>query len=317
MESSKLLVELKINQLSEDGLQLARDIERILEKGVNDELYDIVFKEILDKVIEMELSDKKNLKDVLIRCLLEKAIGDGGNIDRYAVLILAIQEANTLLEHKIRKILQIGITPFTMDSIIKEIMALQINVDKLNVVASTIVENAFNFPRNANLFAKLCQRLCTDFRLRLPNESKNFRSVLLNLIETIFFREIVTSKQLADLDILSRQQRSIGIITFIGESFNEGLLTNNIISMCIRNLLNCEEEKINYSTLSELKLECLCKLLEIIGKKCEEKTSVRNNLSDVMDKLKEISTKQNPNISTRVRYIILDLIALYKNNWDV
>lgn len=111
------------------------------------------------------------------------------------------------------------------------------------------------------------------------------------------------------------RRRSVGTVRFIGELYRQNMLTTNIMDWCIIALLKIRTEE---------KLECLCKLLTTVGRKMEEKMSdeVQNqkhyrDLTPHFQTMQSIASdnKKHPKISSRVRFMLMDVIELRKNKW--
>lgn len=67
--------------------------------------------------------------------------------------------------------------------------------------------------------------------------------------------------------------------------------------------------------LEEEKLECLCKLLTTIGEQVE--SEVKEQLDNVFKKMQEIVDRKSNKISSRVRFMIQDVIELRKKKWVI
>lgn len=110
------------------------------------------------------------------------------------------------------------------------------------------------------------------------------------------------------------RRRSVGTVRFIGELYRQGMLITNIMEWCITALISIRTEE---------KLECLCKLLTTVGKKMEQKTSDdawnAKHYRDLTAHFKEMQTiasdKKSQKISSRVRFMLLDVIELRRNKW--
>lgn len=119
------------------------------------------------------------------------------------------------------------------------------------------------------------------------------------------------------------RRRSVGTVTFIGELYKIGMLTSNIISICIQSLLDPN---------SEDKLECMCKLLTTVGKKYDDATinqpiqpvkkdgppRVLLSLDITFKQMQAIATKKVESaqqVSSRVRFMLQDVIDLRRNKW--
>lgn len=65
--------------------------------------------------------------------------------------------------------------------------------------------------------------------------------------------------------------------------------------------------------LEEEKLECLCKLLTTIGEQVE--SEVKEQLESVFKKMQDIVDRKSNKISSRVRFMIQDVIELRRRKW--
>lgn len=108
------------------------------------------------------------------------------------------------------------------------------------------------------------------------------------------------------------RRRSVGTVKFIGELYKIDMLTTKIMSWCVNTLLRQQTED---------KLECLCKLLTTVGQKMEQKTGDMKNyhsLAEYFKTMQMIVDKKIPNlkVSSRVRFMLQDVIELRKSNWS-
>lgn len=91
-----------------------------------------------------------------------------------------------------------------------------------------------------------------------------------------------------------------------GELYKLKMLTSKIMVYCMNNLVDKLEEE---------KLECLCKLLTTIGEQVE--SEVKEQLDNVFKKMQEIVDRKSNKISSRVRFMIQDVIELRKKKWVI
>lgn len=104
------------------------------------------------------------------------------------------------------------------------------------------------------------------------------------------------------------RRRSSGNVRFIGELFRKGMIQRNTISSCINELLTQPD--------NEDMLECLCKLMCTVGDQLEDS---KNSLSldEIISQMKKIAEKtDNSKISSRVRFMLKDVIDLRNNKWQ-
>lgn len=106
------------------------------------------------------------------------------------------------------------------------------------------------------------------------------------------------------LEESNNKNKIVNNLYLIGELFNNNIISYEIVSDCINELLNCSIE------YKELGIELLCKFLSTIGEKYEKINYI--NLNKCLNKLK----KEN-NISLKNKFLIMDTIDLCKNNWKV
>lgn len=98
------------------------------------------------------------------------------------------------------------------------------------------------------------------------------------------------------------RMKSVGNIRFIGELFKQGMLTANIMMKCLYDLIDKKDEE---------RLECLCKLLTTVGKELEKK----DNLEPIFVRMKEIVDKKHGKVSSRIRFMLQDVIDLRRSKW--
>lgn len=82
------------------------------------------------------------------------------------------------------------------------------------------------------------------------------------------------------------------------------MLTAKIMLRCLSKLLDNKDEE---------SLECLCKLLTTIGKELEQK---QNDLGPIFTAMKEIADKKSCKFSSRIRFMIQDVIDLRFAKWQ-
>ncbi|KAG8923092.1 hypothetical protein FRC00_006638 [Tulasnella sp. 408] len=104
----------------------------------------------------------------------------------------------------------------------------------------------------------------------------------------------------------AHRHQGLGLVRFIGELFKLQMLTERIMHECIKKLLskieNPEEEEI----------ESLCKLLTTVGQALD--TPKANGHMDIhFSKIQMLA--DNPNVASRIRNMLLDVIELRQRNW--
>ncbi|XP_057324764.1 uncharacterized protein LOC130667298 [Microplitis mediator] len=243
-------------------------------------------------------------------------------------------EKTQLLYKKVRSVLN-KLTPEKFDKLVGQVRELEIDTqEKLQGVINLVFDKAIDEPNFAKAYVMMCSELAlmkvdvsTDEIISQGAKTKevDFRRLLIIRCQTEFEKTAVdeatreekveeienctdTTKKkelqlsLEENDYLTRR-RSVGINKFIGELFKKKMLTKNIMQQCILQLLRIPDEE---------NLECLCKLLTTIGQMYEEDTS----LSEYFKILENLITQQEKNkISSRIRFMIQDVIDLRRNGW--
>ncbi|XP_023168986.2 eukaryotic translation initiation factor 4 gamma 1 isoform X3 [Drosophila hydei] len=253
------------------------------------------------------------------------------------------------LVRKVRGILN-KLTPERFDTLVEEIIKLKIDTpDKMNEVIVLVFEKAIDEPNFSVSYARLCHRLISEVKARdvrmesgTKSNLQHFRNALLDKTEKEFTQNVsqgaAKEKKLqpivekikkcndpnekAELEALLEEEerkirrRSGGTVRFIGELFKISMLTGKIIYSCIDTLLNPNSEDM---------LECLCKLLTTVGAKFEQtpinaKESSRcYSLEKSIGRMQSIASKTDKDsakVSSRVRFMLQDVIDLRKNKWQ-
>ncbi|XP_067006474.2 eukaryotic translation initiation factor 4 gamma 1 isoform X2 [Anabrus simplex] len=240
------------------------------------------------------------------------------------------EEAKTEdLYKKVRGVLN-KLTPEKFQKLVSQVKSLPIDTsDRLQGVINLVFEKAIDEPGFSVGYAQMCKILSN---MRVPADGKsdtqefvNFRKLLIIRCQQEFeknneeelkrdarfeeLKNIEDPERKKELQLQYEEEerrmrmKSVGNIRFIGELFKLDMLTVNIMHRCIRQLLQDKDEE---------SLECLCKLLTTIGKDLEVTKS--EDLSAYFKQMKEISQKRGE-ISSRVRFMIQDVIELRQSKW--
>ncbi|CAN4078110.1 unnamed protein product [Withania somnifera] len=106
---------------------------------------------------------------------------------------------------------------------------------------------------------------------------------------------------------LQARRRMLGNIRLIGELYKKKMLTERIMHECIQKLLG------QYQTPDDEDIESLCKLMSTIGGMIDH-----SKAKDYMDVYFDMMTTiaNNTDLSTRVRFMLMDIIDLRKDKWQ-
>ncbi|XP_035697404.1 eukaryotic translation initiation factor 4 gamma 3-like isoform X6 [Branchiostoma floridae] len=199
--------------------------------------------------------------------------------------------------------------------------------ERLKGVIDLVFEKAITEPNFSVAYANMCRCL---IHLKVPmkdnpKQTVNFRKLLLNRCQGEFERDIDNKmekdermrkielaknedekkKMQAELEeeMANASRRSLGNIRFIGELFKLKILAENIMHDCVVKLIKFNDEE---------SLECLCRLLTMIGKDLDVERA--KPLMDQYFEQLERNTKQKKT-SSRLRFMIQDVLELRRNNW--
>ncbi|XP_062547986.1 eukaryotic translation initiation factor 4 gamma 1-like [Armigeres subalbatus] len=240
---------------------------------------------------------------------------------------------------KFRSVLN-KLTPDNFNVLVEQVKQYEIDTEeRLDGCIKILFEKAIMEPNFTDTYAQMCKELGTIIKIETSdNKQPNFKRKLITQCQKEFVKhhtdkeqntsELEESKKKAaededksdELNELQYEleekdakirRRAMGTIRFIGELFKHEQLTCKIMYTCI-NILLSEE------MLDEESLECLCKLLTTIGGRME-KDPVQDSqgLQYCFERLQEIADRKTTlQVSNRIRFMILDLVDLRKNNWQ-
>lgn len=220
------------------------------------------------------------------------------------------------------------LTPQKFDQLMERVRLLEIDTQKrLEGVIDLVFEKAIDEPNFSKAYAAMCNKLS---KLKVPAENApdqcvNFRALIINKCQMQFVTKKVDEnvekleKEMNDcadpikkkeLFLLLQEEnrrlrmRSVGNVRFIGELFKLKMLTSKIMMYCMNYLIEKLEEE---------KLECLCKLLTTIGEQVE--MEIKDRLDEIFKKMQQIVDQKSNKISSRVRFMLQDVIELRKRHW--
>lgn len=205
----------------------------------------------------------------------------------------------------------------------------------LETLAKMLFNKCVKEPKYIHLYIKLVDQLLKKFAACRSGDSRsalgpNFRRTFLNLCQEAFENRH-SSDFLKDLPAdateeerdFRRKQQMLGSMRLIGELFAHGIVTDTVLIQCIE---STKTEK------SEENIEVMANLLLTVGKKAyeyfafEARAAVHTKkprlritklskelFEDYIDYL--ISIKQNDKVTTRVKFLIQDVIDARDKEW--
>ncbi|XP_033233137.1 eukaryotic translation initiation factor 4G [Drosophila pseudoobscura] len=243
---------------------------------------------------------------------------------------------------KVRGILN-KLTPDNFDVLLKEMSSIKMDSEsKMTNVMLLIFEKTISEPNFAPTYARFCKVLFHE--IKAENKSL-FTSSLITRIQHEFESNVndanAKTKKLqptmdkmnqstdtarkaelrAEMEDLEYQfrRRAWGTVRFIGELYKLQSLTSDRVLHCVESLLEhgCEE-----------KLEYMCKLLTTVGHLLEStlpdqyqlrdrNEKIFRRIQDIVNRSRATSNRQPQfKISSRVRFMMQDVLDLRVRNWD-
>jgi hypothetical protein len=190
------------------------------------------------------------------------------------------------------------------EDIANDIINLDIkNGEHLSTLANTIFKKAISEKKYSKIYAILCTRLSSHCVYLDDGKKVYFKELLLNKCQNTF-QEIVSFdmgiENNEDGSILKLKSYILGSITYIGELYNQGLITNKIINSCFVVLLAKTKLKKAYI------INSMCTLMTIVGPKfCKESKNNTKKWFDIFQKLQD-----DENIEIKENFYLMDLIDL-------
>uniref|UniRef100_A0A8D9EQJ7 Eukaryotic translation initiation factor 4 gamma 3 n=1 Tax=Cacopsylla melanoneura TaxID=428564 RepID=A0A8D9EQJ7_9HEMI len=232
------------------------------------------------------------------------------------------------------------LTPENFESLKTKFKEFPINTTaRLERVIDIVFQKAIAEPSFSEFYAKMCWEM-REMKREVVDDTKpknkdgkypsvNFNNLLLNKCQQEFEKNEceerkndINIKQIEaepdpekrkELRLIAEEEerlirkRSVGNCRFIGELYKLNMLTTKIMHHCISDLLKKTEEE---------PLERACKLLSTIGKDLESHEKDASVVKNYFLRMEDLASKRNNNnISSRVRFMLLDVIDLRKNKW--
>ncbi|KIO20805.1 hypothetical protein M407DRAFT_54597, partial [Tulasnella calospora MUT 4182] len=106
--------------------------------------------------------------------------------------------------------------------------------------------------------------------------------------------------------LLKAKRQVLSLVRFIGDLFKLQMLSERIMHKCIKTLLS------NIDNLEEEEIKNFCKLLTTVGQALDTPTG-KGRVDIYFGTMQMLA--DNPNIESRIRYMLLDVIELRQRSW--
>ncbi|XP_019156331.1 PREDICTED: eukaryotic translation initiation factor 4G-like [Ipomoea nil] len=236
-----------------------------------------------------------------------------------------VRKVNDVEEGKQRQLKAIlnKLTPQNFERLFQQVKEVTIdNAATLAGVISQIFDKALMEPTFCEMYVDLCYHLSSELPDFVEDDQRiTFKRLLLNKCQEEFERGereqaeaekmegdgVKQSDQEREEKRIQARRRMLGNIRLIGELYKNKMLTERIMHECIQKLLG------DYQNPDEEDIEALCKLMCTIGEMIDHAKA-----KDQMDTYFEILSNlaNNTDLSSRLRFMLMDVIDLRKNNWQ-
>jgi len=205
--------------------------------------------------------------------------------------------------------------------------------ESLKGAISLIVDKAQMEPHFSSMYAQLCHKLSL-----YDKQNKKFRKMLLTRCQEEFEQDLASKvaqacqiaqspddsedikAQLLEYHTNLCRKKYLGHMRFIGELYKNDLISIRVMIFCLPFLLDADSS----DAVDEEKVECFAKLMTTTGHSLEQQSKALENVGkkDSMEKLmkcwKDVEDLVNgKRISSRVKFMLQDLMDLKKNGWKV
>ncbi|KAI7855389.1 armadillo-type protein [Circinella umbellata] len=244
------------------------------------------------------------------------------------------------IEPKIKGLLN-KLSPVNFDSISEQIWNYaKGSIDHLKTVVRMIFDKACDEPHFATQWAKLCKKIqdilstSKSFDTLIQDAAIKdkqghpasgvylYRCSLLNRCQEQFEMEggwwsnnsqqvsLNNVKMLSDEYYIAMKQKrqGLGLVVFIGELYKQEMLTSKVVGHCLTKLMEDKE------CVGDEEVETVCKLLSTIGETFDQVIQTKFWMNHYLQDMEKI-IRTNKKLSTRVKFKVMDVIDLRKNQW--
>jgi len=208
------------------------------------------------------------------------------------------QTDNDKLISQFRGILN-KISEGNFDDMMKQMFKLNITtIEQLQTLVDLIFQKALG----ESIFGTVYSMLCKEFFsacIIVDSEKIQFRVLFMNKCELMFdeYIKIKTEKDIKESCFVNKTEL-IGLMAFLGDLYNKGLISNSIIYRCILSIV----EKVNSNDIASI--ECICKFIETVSYKFNK--TCPDNHKEIFEILIEI--KQRKGLPTKDKFAIMDVL---------
>ncbi|CAI9090868.1 OLC1v1025739C1 [Oldenlandia corymbosa var. corymbosa] len=237
--------------------------------------------------------------------------------------IVDIEEAK---QRRLKSILN-KLTPQNFERLFQQVKEVNIdNTITLSGLISQIFYKALMEPTFCEMYASFCWHLAGVLPDFVEGHQKiTFKRLLLNKCQEEFVRGEREEAEASKIEestggetmlALAKgkraetrtgaRRRMLGNIRLIGELYKKRMLTERVLRECINKLLGDQPNP------DEEDIEALCKLMSTVGERVDH-PKAKDQVDAYFEKMKSLS--EDDHLSSRIRFMLKDVIDLRKNKW--
>lgn len=185
---------------------------------------------------------------------------------------------------------------------------IDLNIEKkehLVNLTEIIFDKAKIEKKYASIYARLSRDLASYY-VESNGKRIHFRELLINKCQEVFEEAVSLNDELDQPGATSAsfnfKEEVIGFISFIGELYNNKLLTENIVNGCFLLIFMKATLKKPYI------IDIMCTFMNVVGKNFF--TTSPKKATECLEMIKNI--KNSPNITNKEKYMIMDTLDIVK-----
>ncbi|KIZ04763.1 Eukaryotic initiation factor iso-4F subunit p82-34 [Monoraphidium neglectum] len=245
------------------------------------------------------------------------------DLGRQKYVVGAAVEGNDRAIRSVKGILN-KLTPEKFDRLLAQLLSVITNAAILKATIALVFESAVAQPTFCAMYADLCLHLSREVPEFPPGEGDTrpikFKRMLLNTCQDEFEGVAEAREELQQIsDAQERaaaekrvKTRTMGTVRLIAELYRQEVVKENIILVCIRELLEAANPK---SVPAEDSIEAACEMITISGKAlaASEDKKTRDALDGYMARLQRLQDAKE--LSSRIRFVVRDVVDMRRNKW--
>ena len=247
------------------------------------------------------------------------------DLGRQKYVVGAAAQGNERAIRSVKGILN-KLTPEKFDRLVSQLLSVIENAAILKRTIALVFESAVAQPTFCAMYADLCHVLSREVPEFPPSGDDprpiKFKRVLLNTCQDEFEGAAEARDELAavtDADERAAAEkrvkmRTLGTVRLIAELFRKDVVRENIITVCLRELLDAAGGP-KPGVPPEDNVEAACEMVSIAGKQlaASDDKKTRDALDATLARLGKLADARD--VSSRIRFVVRDVLDMKRNKW--